>query len=96
MAKVSEDTKKFLLFLEPFDTTMYRENSIPDVQKFTYVKKLLTLDSAAKIKGFQFTDRSYEEAQRLLKHIYGNNQVVAHSCNRNSTHNSVEFNCRTC
>ena len=75
MGKVSEDTKKFLLHLEPFDTTMYRENSIPNVQKFTYVKKLLTLDSAAKIKGFQFTDRSYEEALRLPKHIYGNSQV---------------------
>ena len=89
-------TQKSLLFFEPFDTSMYRENSIPSEQKFTYVKKLLILDLAAKIKGFPFTDKSYEEALRLLKHIYGNNQVVVHSRNRNSTHNSVEFNCRTC
>ena len=74
------DPQLFLEFLDSFRYSVHENDSIPNVQKMTYLKGLLKGDAASCISGFKITDENYETSVNLLKVRYNNKQLIVSSC----------------
>ena len=75
------DPQLFLEFLDDsFRYSVHEKDSIPNVQKMTYLKGLLKGDAASCISGFKITDENYETSVNLLKVRYNNKQLIVSSC----------------
>ena len=74
------DPQLFLEFLDSFRYSVHENDSIPNVQKMTYLKGLLKGDTASCISGFKITDENYETSVNLLKVRYNNKQLIVSSC----------------
>ena len=73
------DPQLFLEFLDSFRYSVHENDSIPNVQKMTYLKGLLKGDAASCISGFKITDENYETSVNLLKVRYNNKQLIVSS-----------------
>ena len=63
-------------FWDRFNSSVHSQPSLNPVDKFSYLKGLLTPEANECITGLSLTDDNYIEAVTLLKERYGNKQVL--------------------
>lgn len=58
-------------FWDGFESAIHRNEGLSKVDKFNYLRTLLTGQAKSAIAGFSFTTANYESAVQLLKKRYG-------------------------
>ena len=53
---------KFQNFRDQFEATVHNNDHLPDVQKFTYLRSVLTGNAMQTIEGFEVTGANYQPA----------------------------------
>ena len=66
----------FQSFWDLFESTVDKNEHLSDVDRFSYLKNLLSSSAAATISGLTLTNGNYKEAVNLLKERYGNPQLL--------------------
>ena len=67
-------------FKETLETAVHNNESITNMEKFTYLKTYLDKSALQEIEGFPLTSKNYTEAWNLLNDRYGNEQYII-ACN---------------
>ncbi len=73
----SGDPMKWLEFWDMFNETVHCK-PMPKVQKFQYLKRMLTGNALAVLSGMLATNDSYDEAIALLQEQFGNKAIIKH------------------
>ena len=63
-------------FWDSFESTIHRNDSLDDVDKFSYLKELLVAKTRSAITGFALTSTNYESAVELLKKWCGKRTAI--------------------
>ncbi|XP_068692506.1 uncharacterized protein [Montipora foliosa] len=63
-------------FWESFESAVHKNSNLSGVDKFNYLKSLLTGIAQSVVTGLALTSSNYEKAVELLKRRFGNRQVV--------------------
>ena len=63
-------------FWDSFESAIHRNESLEDVDKFSYLKGLLVGQARSAITGFALTSANYESAVELLKKRYGKRTAI--------------------
>ena len=79
LPKFSGDVLKFQNFWDQFEAAVHNNDDLPNVQKFTYLRSVLTGNALQTIEGFEVTGANYQPAVECLKHRYGRKRVVISS-----------------
>ena len=79
LPKFSGDVLKFQNFRDQFEAAVHDNADLPNVQKFTYLRSVLTGNALQTIEGFEVTGANYQPAVECLKHRYGRRRVVISS-----------------
>ena len=79
LPKFSGDVLKFQNFWDQFEAAVHDNDDLPNVQKFTYLRSVLTGNALQTIEGFEVTGANYQLAVECLKHRYGRKRVVISS-----------------
>ena len=66
-------------FWESFESAVHKNSNLSGVDKFNYLKSLLTGIAQSVVTGLALTSANYEKAVELLKRRFGNRQVVISS-----------------
>ena len=75
----SGDHSQFQSFWEIFDSSINSITSLAPINKFSYLKTLLTGKAKDVLNGLEFTSGNYDEAVAILKSCFGDPQVVIQS-----------------
>ena len=59
-------------FFDQYSSTVHSKTNLNDIDKFTYLKSLLSEAALETISGLTLTSDNYSEAIELLKNRYGN------------------------
>ena len=70
---------KFQNFWDQFEAAVHDNDDLPNVQKFTYLRSVLTGNAWQTTEGFEVTGSNYQPAVECLKHRYGRKRVVISS-----------------
>ncbi|XP_006821839.1 uncharacterized protein LOC100377489 [Saccoglossus kowalevskii] len=70
------DTLKWVSFNDTFNAAIHNDGTLDNIQKFTYLRSLLTGEAARTIEGLDLTDANYASALTLLRERYGQKQVI--------------------
>ena len=65
-------------FWDSYRSTIHENVELSDIEKFTYLRSLLTHGAADAISGLTLTAPNYKEAIQILSKRYGNKQQIAH------------------
>ena len=78
--KFSGQALKWQTFWNQFESTIHSKESLSDIDKFTYLKGLLTGSAGDCISGLSLTFQNHKEAANFLKERYANPQgnISAH------------------
>ncbi|KAL9954332.1 hypothetical protein ACROYT_G041854 [Oculina patagonica] len=79
LPKFNGDVLKFQNFWDQFEAAVHDNDDLPNVQKFTYLRSVLTGNALQSIEGFEVTGANYQPAVECLKHRYGRKRVVISS-----------------
>ena len=79
LPKFSGDVLKFQNFWDQFEAVVHDNDDLPNVQKFTDLRSVLSGNALQTIRGFEVTGTSYQPAVECLKHRYGGKRVVISS-----------------
>ena len=79
LPKVNGDVLKFPNFWDQFEAAVHNNDDLPNVQKFTYLRSVLTGNALQTIEGFEVTGANYQPAVEYLKHRYGRKRVIISS-----------------
>ena len=63
-------------FFDQYSSTVHSKTNLNDIDKFTYLKSLLSKAALETISGLTLTSDNYSEAIELLKNRYGNPQML--------------------
>ena len=63
-------------FWDQFESTVHNQPGLSDVDKFTYLKGLLSSSASECISGLTLTNGNYAEAVKLLRERFGNTQLL--------------------
>ena len=63
-------------FWDQFEAAIHSNTSISDIDKFQYLKSFLCVSVQASVNGLSLYSSNYNEAVELLKHRYGNTQML--------------------
>ena len=66
-------------FWESFESAVHKNPNLSSVDKFNYLKSLLTGTAQSSAAGLALTSANYEKAVDLLKQRFGNRQIVISS-----------------
>ena len=66
-------------FIDTFEAAIGNNNTISNIQKFTYLRGYLGGEAEKCIDGMSLTNANYVQALNLLKERYGNKQLVISS-----------------
>ena len=66
-------------FWESFESAVQKNPNLSSVDKFNYLKSLLTGTAQSSVTGLALTSANYEKAVNLLKQRFGNRQMVISS-----------------
>ena len=66
-------------FWESFESAVHKNPNLSSVDKFNYLKSLLTDTAQSSVAGLALTSANYEKAVDLLKQRFGNRQMVISS-----------------
>ena len=75
----SGDPLQFQSFWEIFDSSIHWNTSLVPINKFSYLKTLLTGKAKDVLNSLEVTSGNYEEAAVILKSHFGDPQVVIQS-----------------
>ena len=67
---------KFQNFRDQFEAAVHNNVDLPNVQKFTYLRSVLSGNALKAIDGFEVTGANYEAAVECLKHRYGRKRMI--------------------
>ena len=70
---------KFQNFWHQFEAAVYDNDDLPNVQKFTYLRLVLTGNTLQTIEGFAVTGANYQPAVKCLKQRYERKRVAISS-----------------
>ena len=82
LPKFSGDVLKFQNFWDQFEAPVHDNDDLPNVQKFTYLRSVLTGNALQTIEGFEVTGANYQPAVECLKHRYGRKWLSHPSSNQ--------------
>ena len=63
-------------FCDQFESSVHNQPHLSDIDKFSYLKTLLTSAAAACISGLALTRDNYAKAIELLRERFGNKQLL--------------------
>ena len=63
-------------FWESFESSIYQNASLSNIDKFNHLSSLLESSAADAISGLAITSNNYEEAISVLKRRFGNKQLI--------------------
>ncbi|XP_053387205.1 uncharacterized protein LOC128550997 [Mercenaria mercenaria] len=66
-------------FWDSFESSFHNNESLSDVQKFSYLRSLLSDDAARVIEGFQLTHSNYMQAIELLRERFGQEHKIVNA-----------------
>ena len=69
------DPKEYKSFKDSFEIAVYQRSNIAEVEKFTYLKSLLTGEASRAVKGLAVTTENYEGVLQVLDERYSNVQI---------------------
>ncbi|GFQ72210.1 uncharacterized protein TNCT_380561, partial [Trichonephila clavata] len=75
----SGNFKDWINFKDLFVSTVHSQISLPNIEKFQYLKGLLTNEPASLIKHIPLSNDSYEEARQKLLDRYDNKKQIVQS-----------------
>ena len=76
LPKFSGNTLEWSSFFDTFRATIHEDTSLSNVQKFAYLRTLLTDEASRAIAGIDLTDANYPSAIELLSDRYGRKQII--------------------
>ena len=76
LSKFSGQALKWLTFWDQFGSAIHSKESLSGIDKFMYLKGLLTGSASDCIFGLSLTVPNYKEAVNILKGRYANPQVI--------------------
>ena len=76
IAKFGGDPMTWQQFHNSFTDAIHNSVSLTNVEKFKYLRSLLVDEALHCISGLPLTNDNYENALKLLKDRYGNNQII--------------------
>ena len=76
LSKFSGQALKWLTFWDQFGSAIHSKESLSDIDKFMYLKGLLTGSASDCISGLSLTVQNYKKAVNILKERYANSQVI--------------------
>lgn len=68
LPKFNGDVLKFQNFWDQFEAAVHNYVDLPNVQKFTYLRSVLTGNALKAVDGYEVTGANYEAAVECLKH----------------------------
>ena len=74
--KFNGDLTKWVTFWDSFDSSIHKNPSLSNVDKFNYLNSFLESAAAESIAGLTLTSANYEEAVATLKRRFGNTQLI--------------------
>ena len=83
LKKFTGDPLEWKTFQETYEAAIGQNESLSEVEKFTYLRGYLQGTAFQAIKGFPLTSENYKHAWELLKERYGNSQLIV-SCHMNN------------
>lgn len=66
-------------FYDSFEAAVNMNDSISDVEKFTYLRSYVEGEAEKCIEGISLTNKNYKHALKLLSERYGNPQLITSS-----------------
>ena len=79
LPKFNGDVLKFQNFWDQFEAAVHNNDDLPKVQKFTYLRSVLTGNALQTIEGFEVTGANYQAAVHCLQHRYGRKRMIISS-----------------
>ena len=80
LPKFNGDVLKLQNFWDQFEAAVHDNDDLPNVQKFTYLRSVLTGNALQTIEGFEVTGANYQPAVECrLKHRHGRKRVITSS-----------------
>ena len=76
LTKFSGEVEQWQTFWDQFQSAIHTKESLSDIDKFTYLKNLLTDTASDCISGLSLTSQNYKEAIDILKERYANPQII--------------------
>ena len=76
LSKFSGQALKWLTSWDQFGSAIHSKESVSGIDRFMYLKGLLTGSASDCISGLSLTDPNYKEAVNILKGRYANPQVI--------------------
>ena len=77
LRKLSGDVTKWTTFWECYESAIHNNANLTKIDKFNYLKSLLEHSAAETIEGLQLTNANYDEAIKILKDRFGNQQIIS-------------------
>ena len=76
LPKFDGDISKWETFWDSFRSTVDENETLSDVDKFSYLKSFLSKSAADALEGYAVTSANYSEAVTTLKRRFGNKQAI--------------------
>ena len=77
--KFGGDACQWFTFWDNFTASIHNNQELSNVERFSYLKGLLTGPAAATVAGLALTEANYQNAVELLKKRFANRQVIINS-----------------
>ena len=77
--KFNGDPINWQQFSDTFEATVHKNESLSNIEKFTYLKGYIEGPAAQCIEGIMLSNDNYKEARDLLTERYGNPQLITSS-----------------
>ena len=75
----SGDPLRWVEFKDLFDAAVHKNSRLSNVQKFTYLKQMLTASAHSAIANLKVTNDNYAIAMKTLENRFGKPMVIRHS-----------------
>lgn len=75
----SGESKNFTEILNSFESSVDKNESLTQVEKFTCIKSFLIGQAANIVSGFEFTSENYDSCVKSLKSRFGKRDLVINS-----------------
>ena len=76
LPKFNGDIKQWQGFWDQFDSSINKNASLTDIEKFNYLKTFLSDSAYSVISGLSLSSENYKEAVKVLNERYSAGQLV--------------------
>ncbi|GFW07536.1 integrase catalytic domain-containing protein [Trichonephila clavipes] len=71
-----KDISSFPSFWARFKSAVHENSSLDDVDKFSYLKSVVTSDAELAIRGLTLTSENYAKAMKILENRFGRKELI--------------------